>query len=797
MSYYVNVLPDIPLKDVDSSFTYIVPPQLRGQAEFGKRVLIPFGKRLIEGFIVDCPQIVESIELNKVLKILDPEPVLDRNLYALAQWVAEYYLCSLSIVIHSMIPRIIDRKKPSFVIPLINQQETSILERKYPTRYIEFLTKIISDGEMSIKEAQKYVDKDDLNFLKQQNLIYIGGNYFDHRRSKNKYVYIVKAFSEDTNMPELEKKAPRQAEAMRMLLERGEISQEDLDKLFSPRCTRALMNKGYIDIQRHKKAISPSVPNLTPEQEFAVSQINNAVLERSTREFLLFGVTGSGKTEVYLRAAQNTMALKKQVIILVPEIALTRHLVDIFSSRINNIAVLHSGMPDSERYDEWKRIKSREVDLILGTRSAIFAPVTDLGLIIIDEEQENTYKQEEIPRYHAREVARKRAELEGAVLVLGSATPSIETFNAAVNQKITMLNMTHRVKGASMPGIYVQDMRVPFKKGDRRILSPMLIKKIEETLSRGEQIILFINRRGYSPITICRECGKVVLCPYCAVGMTYHNNLDLNVCHYCNYKTKIHTTCVFCGSKHLQQIGQGTQKVEEETRHCFPEARVERLDLDVSRKKGLQKAILESMKRKDVDILIGTQMVAKGLDFPRVSLVGIIDIDSMFNIPDFRAGERCFQLVVQAAGRAGRGNVPGEVVIQTYNPDNVVLNKIVANDYQSFFAEEIQIRKLLDYPPFCNILRIVIVSSELDKVEKAASMVKDEVFDIIDAKEDSIDLIGPAPCPIYKLRNKYRYHLLIKGNNMLLLNSIGRYIINRINIRGIKLEVDINPLVFM
>ncbi len=793
----VNVLINLPSKKFDSSFTYSVPGHLLDEIEFGKRVLVEFGKRKVEGYVIGEELEPEPLKLKPIIKVLDTEPVIDNNLYQLARWMADYYLCPLTIALDVMIPRNLTKKLSKYVISLIKEDEIDNLplDNKV-TVYRDFFSKLFSQTELSLNEALKYIDNDELQQLQSEGLIYIGGSYSGYRDIKAGYVYVLKDFNPTENMPVLQKKAPRQAEVMEMMIQNKEIDREILDKAVPLKSINSLIRKGYIGIARKSRTEYSNRPVLNAEQKNALESIAKAISGGSRSGFLLHGITGSGKTEVYLQAAQKAIELGKSVIVLVPEIALTRHLVDIFSKRVENMAVLHSSMPAGERYDEWKRIRRGEVDVVLGTRSAIFAPLANLGLIIIDEEQETTYKQEETPRYHAREVAYRRAEIESAVIVLGSATPCLETFYQAMNGQLNMLSLKKRVRDARMPSVKIEDMRTSFKKRSK-IISPVLQEKIENILIRGEQCILFINRRGYSPMTICGECGIISSCPHCSVGMTYHRDLDLNVCHYCNYQTKVPVKCSSCGSSHMQQIGYGTQRVEEEVKLLFPAARIERLDLDSSRRKGSQKNILERMKNKDIDILIGTQMVAKGLDFPGVSLVGIVDADSMLNLPDFRAGERCFQLIVQAAGRAGRGHLAGQVIIQTYKPDDMVIQMASKQDYLGFYSEEIRLRKLLNYPPFTNLLRVVVVSQQEKEAQMVASMIGSEIGEITDAKEEDIIVLGPAPCPIQKIKKRFRYQLIVKCDNMLLIRSIGKYIINKKVINGVKLEVDINPVMTM
>ncbi|MGI6452000.1 MAG: replication restart helicase PriA [Syntrophomonadaceae bacterium] len=794
----VDVLVDIPAQRLNHTFTYCIPEELKDKVAFGKRVLVELGARWVEGFVVGEKTPLQVGNYKSIKRILDEEPVFDRHLYQLALWISEYYLCPLSLSLNAMIPRALNKKKPYVIFPLIKQPDYEKQPIPEVTRNIQLFSHLWEKGELEWREALKLASRRELEELRNKGWLGVISTYVPQRGSPEGYFYVIKDFVASRDLGPLQKRAPRQAAAIMMVLSDQRVKQDILDKLFSRRCTKALVDKGFLTLEQHGQCNFQNPPVLTREQEKAVGLIKDAILSEQRREFLLFGVTGSGKTEIYLQAAQAAIGQGKGVIVLVPEIALTRHLVEVFSARISRMAVLHSSMPIGQRYEEWKKIQQGEVQLVLGTRSAIFAPLPRLGLIIIDEEQETSYKQEETPKYHAREVARQRARLESAVLVMGSATPSVETYYWAQKNVITLLELTQRVRG-TIPAVHIEDMRIAFKKGNRSIISPLLREKISICLQKKEQTILFLNRRGYSPVTVCRECGNVISCSFCSVAMPFHQDNERYVCHYCGHTINNINRCPQCGGIHLHMVGFGTQKVEEEIKRLFPAARVQRLDLDSSQKTGKQKEVLQQMKERVIDILVGTQMVAKGFDFPEVSLVGIVDVDGMLNLPDFRAAERCFQLVVQAAGRAGRRNMPGEVVLQTYNPDNWVVEVAAQQDFTSFFSKEIEMRCLLDYPPFSSLLRFVVSSPKEKLAERISWWLKEEIVQITDAKEEDLLIMGPAPCPIYKLRNRFRIQLVVKCDNLLLLRSIGKYIIDKGvgKKEGIKLEIDINPLVTM
>ncbi len=795
---FVTVLIDIPVKDLDNCYTYHISEDLENELAFGKRVLVEWGRRKVEGYIIDDNASSPGIDTKPVLSILDREPVLNPELYQLARWLAETCMCPLTVAINVMIPRKLSRKSGRRVISLMTSESFSdCLEGDNNKKQLELLEYLFENGDISYRKALKYVDAEDLKSLEEKGLIYISGVYTDYRDNREQYVYLLNDLITTEDLEKLKRRAPRQAEVIQLLQEQPALPCKELDKVAPASSIKSLLDKGYILKVRQAESDTAVIPVLNPEQEQVLTAIYKSLSIREQREFLLYGVTGSGKTEVYIRAALQCIAQGRKVIVLVPEIALTRHLLEIFSARIPSMAVIHSRMTPGERYQEWKEIKEGSIDLVMGTRSAIFAPLSDIGLIIIDEEQEYTYKQEQQPRYHAREVARERARMNSAVLLLGSATPAVETFFNSEIGHSHRLDISSRAGDAAMPQVAIEDMRKSLKKGKSAFISTLLEEKIQQSLDRNEQCILFLNRRGFSPFTICRSCGYTLSCPNCSVGLNYHKDQNLYICHYCGFNTVIPTICPECGSRYIQQLGYGTQRVEEEVYRLFPDSRIARLDLDSSSRKGQQSQILEAMKKGEIDILIGTQMVAKGLDFPGVSLVGILDADAMLSLPDFRSGERGFQLIVQAAGRAGRGLVSGEVIIQTYNPDNRIIQLAAGQDYLGYYQEEINWRKLLKYPPFSSLLRVVVISINETLARDVADMIVLYINEITDAQEDDLVILGPAPCPLYRIKNRLRYQLMVKSENMLLLNSIGTYIAGKDWHQQVRVEIDLNPLMIM
>jgi len=790
---YAEVLIDLPLQVQDTIFTYHIPPALTGQVEIGRRVLVPLGRRKVEGLIIEADA-APWPDSQPLLKVLDEAAVVDHTALSLARWMAEYYCCSLYTAIKVMIPRRLSKKTGRTVIPLVTEGDLNELAGIEGEPYLlEFMLELQESGECSYKKARELLSEDELLKLEDQGLIHCGGSYRGYRAVKHSGHYVIAQFDPLTDGLTLQKRAPRQAEAMALMAAEGRAEKGWLEQRIPADSIKALLAKGFIKLeQKIQETILPAY-SLSRDQARVYQAVEMALDGQAMAEYLIYGITGSGKTEVYIRTVESALRRGKSALVLIPEIALTRHLVEIFSERIPDLAVIHSRMTPGERHEAWKDIRSGEVKLVLGTRSAVFAPLSDLGLIIIDEEQEHSYKQQEQPRYHAREVARQRAMQHSAVLLLGSATPSFESFNEALKGRVGLLKMPERVGTAALPEVFIADMR----KGKAGAISDILRDKVSQMLSRGEQTILFQNRRGFSPLTICLDCGHIPGCPHCSVALTYHRDPEREICHYCNYQTRVLTACPECGGHKLQHMGAGTQKVEAEVRELFPQARVARLDLDSSQRKDAQPRILAGMKNGDIDILIGTQMVARGLDFPGVSLVGIMDVDNMLNLPDFRAAERCFQLIVQAAGRAGRRDKGGEVVIQTFNLEHPVVQMAQRQDYESFFREEIRGRQLLNYPPFTHLLRIVLVGEGEDAVRRSAERVGREIFELGDAKEDEFVILGPAPCPLYYIKNRFRYQLIVKCDNILLLSSIGKAILTRGSRSGIKFQVEMDPLTSM
>lgn len=708
---YAEVVVDIPSESAKGLFHYGIPARLEGQVKVGSAVLVPFGTRELTGYVVGF---IETPDVARVkdIRALRGDTALSDQMMALAAWISEYYSCSLGEAIAQMFPASVRRGRARV-------KTESIVGLAIPK-----------------EEAESLIDA-------------------------------------------MEKRAPRQAQALKIILEKGsKMPRKRLSN--APGSTsgavRALIQKGILNevqkevlrspIKRIPKTRKP-VPVLTPEQDRAVSAIIGSLDDASPKPFLLHGVTASGKTEVYMQAIEAVLARGKSAIVLVPEISLTPQMTEGFSGRFGqDVAVLHSRLSPGERYDEWRRVERGDAKIVVGARSAVFAPVKNLGLIVVDEEHENSYKQEESPRYHACDVACERARISRAVCVLGSATPSVESYYKALQGEYRLLELPHRVEMWEMPTVEVVDMREELAEGNRSMFSRTLSQAISDRLTRGEQIILFLNRRGYSTFVLCRECGYSMRCPECDVALTYHAAESNIRCHYCDYEEPVPSVCPNCGGRYIRYFGAGTQKIEGEVKRVFAHARTVRMDTDTTRRKGAHEEIVSKFERGDYDILVGTQMVAKGLDFPNVTLVGVVSADTCLNLPDYRAGERTFQLLTQVAGRAGRGEKSGHVVVQTYSPEHYAIELGKTHDYRGFYHEEITCRSEGLYPPFSRLILIVISGKSLPVVERYATALVTTLRAHIKSPKQwkAIRILGPAPCALARIKGMHRWQILLKAD---------------------------------
>ncbi len=733
---------------LDATFHYAVPPDLAPRVATGVRVLVPFGRRKVTGYVLG-PVAASSEELKEIVDVLDPEPLFTAAELEFFRWVACYYLHPLGEVIKTALPAGIN-----------------VASRK--------------------RDAGTQADA-------AKDEVLTGG-----RKVKTGRFYRPLAPPAGTQPPRGKGK-----EILDLLRDAGEASAELIRSRFggsAPQLTR-LVELGLAEMEEREVYRDPfreevfehdaPLP-LNHAQAVALASLTEAMTGGKFAPFLLHGVTGSGKTEVYLQAIAYAVARGRTALVLVPEIALTPQLVRRFKRRFScGIAVLHSGLSDGERFDEWRRIRRGEVTIAIGARSAIFAPIEGLGMIVVDEEHEGSYKQSEGLRYNARDLALVRGKMEKAVVVLGSATPLVTTWHAAQAGKLTLLTLPERVRELPMPRTELIDMR--HRKGDT--FAPELAAALAENLAAGGQTLLFLNRRGYATYLICQECGFVLRCPNCAVTLTFHRNRQRHFCHYCDYAIPAPSVCPGCTSPDIGLLGRGTERVEEEVRALLPDARVARMDRDTTRGRGGHARLLKGVEEGSLDILIGTQMIAKGHDFPGVTLVGVVSADAALNLPDFRAAERTFQLIAQVMGRAGRGDQPGRVLIQTLAPDHYAVSRAAAHEFEAFCREELACREELGYPPFAHLAGITLSGTAAAATESAADAAAILLQRLKREHRHRVEILGPAPAPLAKVRGRHRWQLLLKAANRADLHRLlARF---RAEVRPpatVRLAIDVDPV---
>lgn len=723
---YVEVLLELKNKQTDQTYTYKVPKSLEKKIEVGKRVKVPFNHRELEGFILCIHNSCEkNFEILEIIKVVDEEIVLNEELLSIGKFIKNTYLCSLSSAYASMLPKALKASSKT----LINKKfQTNLVLNK---EYNEALSLCSSEKQ---KEIVDLIYEEGVVSKKEGNLI--------------------------------------SASSVNTLLKKKVIV-EKVEEIY---------RLGKKNLESDQKKI------LNEEQKKSYEEIINSL--KKHEKFLLYGVTGSGKTEVYMQVIERVLHLERTAIVLVPEISLTPQFVTNFKRRFEDkVAVLHSGLSDGERYDEWRKIARNEVDIVVGARSAIFAPLKNLGIIIIDEEHSESYKQENNPRYNAIDVAEYRAKLNNIPIVLGSATPTLERMAKSTKDLYKRLELKIRVNKKTLPICTCVDMASEMKKGNF-ILSERLKVEIESAVSRHEQVILLLNRRGYATTITCSNCGFTYKCPNCDITLTYHKTKNNLRCHYCGYTTLKKEFCPSC-KESLNFYGTGTEKLEAIIKEEFPDLKALRMDADTTRKKNSYENIIEKFKSGEYDILLGTQMISKGLDFPRVSVVGIINADATLNIPDFRSGERTFSLLCQAAGRAGRADTLGNVIIQTFNPNNPILKCVCEQSYEKFYNYEMNIRKKLKYPPYYFLVSLKVTSKDYEECSKEAVKVANYLKKNLG---DTTIVLGPTTANVFKVNNVYRFNLIVKyrfdDKLVPTLKELDKlFVINK----KVSLEIDVNP----
>lgn len=718
----VEVLVELKAKQVDKTFTYHVPEAFEKLVKVGSRVLVPFGKQTLEGFVLKISYDKNvDYELKDITEVIDLEPVINEEMLEVGKFISKSTLCNLISAYQTMLPAALKAKK----------------------------------GFNVNKKMLSYVTLKKKDYLPKTNV-----------QKK-----ILELFKDNTKV--LKKDLTSISVSAFNTLVKNDVLEEIKEEVY-----RTLENE----------QTEPCSITLNEEQQYVVDKVVASL--NQFRPFLLHGVTGSGKTEVYMHIIKEVLKQGKEVIVLVPEISLTPQIVSLFRKRFGSrVAILHSRLSDGEKYDEWRKIERQEVSIVIGARSAIFAPFTNLGLIIIDEEHTSTYKQENNPRYSAISVGLNRAKRYNIPLVLGSATPQIESYTKALNHNYELLEIKNRVN-KNLPKVELIDMREEIKKGNK-IISSSLFEAINSCLEKQEQIILLLNRRGYSTIITCHDCGYVHKCPNCDIPLTYHKKINRMKCHYCNYESKVLNSCPECHKSDLWDFGMGTEKLEQIIKEKFNCARVVRMDVDTTRLKGAHEKIIKSFQNHEYDILIGTQMISKGLDFENVTLVGVINGDATLNIPDFRSAERTFQLLNQVAGRAGRGKKIGKVIIQGYNIEHYSIVCASKHDYQSFYNCELKVRKTLMYPPFCNLCLIKLIASDFN----VANAEGNKIVKFLKAKTKNTIILGPSAASVPKINNKYYVQVIIKYKKLEDIYACLDYLNNHYKaINKINVEFCLNPL---
>jgi primosomal protein N' (replication factor Y) len=767
------------------TFSYAIPPNLK--VNVGQAVWVPFGEKRLQGIVLDLSPHPEVEETREIIGVIEPLPLLSPQQVQLARWISEYYLSPIFDAVALMLPPGFERRSITLISPTPSDFDISTLNADQK----QTLVLVREKGELSLGHLEKALGKKKAQSVVAQlvNKGLVAKSYeLEKIRVKPKMVpYLGLAIDKsqaETEVTALGKSAPKQASLLEYLRRQNEPVPwaQVRDNIKCSKATAdALVKKGLarfeeVEVRREPisyKDIVPSPPlTLTPAQKKAFEAIKLELGDDKAKVFLLHGVTGSGKTEIYLQALAETVKLGQKGIVLVPEIALTPQTIERFAARFpQRVAVLHSKLSLGEQFDEWRRIRKGDFDVVIGSRSAIFAPQPNLGLIVIDEEQEWTYKQpDKSPRYHARAVALKLAELSGATVIMGSATPDVESYYRAQKGDYRLLQLPERVTpydGSALPQVEIVDMREELKSGNQSLFSLSLFQAIGQALANKEQVILFLNRRGAASFIQCRSCGLVMRCKRCDVPLSYHLTEDRLVCHQCNYNIKVPESCPQCGRRRIKFLGVGTQRLEQEVGYSFPQARLLRWDSDVTHGRYAHDEILAKFRAHDADILIGTQMVAKGLDLPLVTLVGVVNADTALNLPDFRSGERTFQLLSQVAGRAGRGTRGGKVIIQTYTPEHYAIRAAAQHDYASFYEQEIEYRRQLHNPPFSQLASLTYSHANEGLCQREAERMKRFLDQEIAAKGIAgIELIGPAPAFIHRLRGRFRWQLVLRGREL-------------------------------
>jgi primosomal protein N' (replication factor Y) len=789
MPEFCDVAVPVPL---DMAFTYRIPPE--AAPVVGGRVLVPFRQQRMTGIVVELHDRKPSVTTKKIISVLDAAPVLDEQLLRLGRWIADYYLAPIGEVFRTMLPLSAEFKRSigyrltedgQMALHLAGMSGSSARSRRTPEeqatefRVLDYLAmREPAPGEADLVREETLrsatrVSKTVLAGMVRKKWLIREDLSAAQDATRTVKIAILK--SADSKLNDNQRQIVDTLAASG-----GKLPVETVQALEVPRTTLAtLVKRGLVEIteepaeftvSRTKPRSAPFAFELNPAQQSALTRLREGVDARKFSGMLLHGVTGSGKTAVYLAGMRAVLDAGRSAILLVPEIGLTPAVAaDLHQIFGDEVAILHSALSDKERAEQWHRIKRGDARMVVGTRSAVFAPVADLALIIVDEEQDSSYKQEETPRYHARDIAVMRAKMANAVVVLGSATPSLETYFNAKKNKYALVELPDRVEQRPLPEVEIIDMRLEFQEtGHEQVISRKLAAEIKDRLERKEQVMVLLNRRGYSPVVLCRTCGKKLECKNCAISLTHHKREHKMVCHYCGYMAPVPKVCVHCGSEYVYFLGTGSEKLEELLHGMFPQARIARLDRDTVRGHEDFERTLNALNEGELDLLVGTQMIAKGHDIHGVTLVGVVGADVALGLPDFRAAERTFQLLTQVAGRAGRGQTPGKVILQTYFQDHYAVQYAAHHDFVGFYEKELQFRSWMHYPPYSALANVIVRSDKLDDALQWSGTLG-KWFD--STRHEGVRVLGPAAAPILRLKRDYRYHFVLKSPSREKLNT--------------------------
>jgi primosomal protein N' (replication factor Y) len=820
MPEFCDVALPVPL---DMVFTYRVPAE--AAPIVGGRVLVPFRQQRITGIVVELHDRKPSVQIKNLISVLDPAPVLDEQLLHLGRWIADYYLAPIGEVFRTMLPLSAEFKRSigyritdegQMALHLAGMAGSSARSKRTPEeqaaefRVLDYLAARTGEGseltsvlakEEALRSATR-VSKSILAGMVRKKWLIREDVSAARDATRTVKIALLKSAEGKLN--------PNQRTIIDTLAASGgRVAVETLQALDVPRTTlNTLVKRGLAEIteepadravSRRRPRPSPFAFDFNSAQQAALVRIRAAVGSHKFSGMLLHGVTGSGKTAVYLSGMRDVLEAGRSAILLVPEIGLTPAVAaDLHQIFGDEVAILHSALSDKERAEQWHRIKRGEARMIVGTRSAVFAPVADLALIIVDEEHDASYKQEETPRYHARDVAVMRAKMANAVVVLGSATPSLESYFNAKKNKYALIELPDRVEQRPLPEVEIVDMRQEFQEtGHEQVISRKLAAEIQDRLELKEQIMVLLNRRGYSPVVLCRTCGKTLECKNCAIALTHHKREHKMVCHYCGYTAPVPKACVHCGSEYVYFLGTGSEKLEELLHGMFPQARIARLDRDTVRGHEDFERTLNALNEGELDMIVGTQMIAKGHDIHGVTLVGVVGADAALGFPDFRAAERTFQLLTQVAGRAGRGQSPGKVVLQTYFQDHYAVQFAARHDFAGFYEKELRFRSWMHYPPYSALANVLVRSDKLDDALEWSGLLG-KWFE--NTRHESVRVLGPAAAPIVRLKRDYRYHFVLKSPSRQKLNTTLRAMLAhaaQLKIPRTQVIVDVDALWLM